>query len=116
MKSKKQSKRLHVRKGIRRKISGTAERPRLAVFKSNNGIYVQIIDDVNGRTILQCSSHQVSESGKKNCVVAEKIGKKIGENALKKDIKHIVFDRGGWPYHGKIASVATGARTAGLVF
>ena len=116
MKSKKVTKRLRIRRGIRKKIEGTTDRPRLSVFKSNRNIYAQLIDDSSGRTIVCSSSHQVGEKDKNNCSVSEKVGKKIAELAVKQKINQVVFDRGGWPYHGKLKSLAEAARKSGLTF
>lgn len=90
---------------IRSKIKGTSIRPRLSVFKSNKSLYAQVIDDEIGKTI-------VFEKGKN----AKEIGMKIAEKSLKKKIKKIVFDKGGYSYHGKIKAVAEGAREGGLEF
>lgn len=112
----KNSRRLRIRLGIRRKISGTAERPRLAVFKSNKGIYVQAIDDVAGNTLAFSSSVDVGQAGKNNIDVAKAVGVKIAEKLKEKGLDSVVFDRGGYPYHGKIKSLAEGAREGGLQF
>lgn len=88
---------------VRSKIKGTSLRPRLSVFKSNKGLYVQIIDDEKGKTI-------VSENGK----IAHEIGIKIAKKAISKKIKKVVFDKSGYKYHGKIKAVADGAREGGL--
>ncbi|MGB3466229.1 MAG: 50S ribosomal protein L18 [Cyclobacteriaceae bacterium] len=112
----KNSRRLRIRLGIRRKISGTAERPRLAVFKSNKGIYVQAIDDVAGNTLAFSSSVEVGQAGKNNMEVAKAVGSKVAEKLVEKGLNNVVFDRGGYPYHGKIKSLAEGAREGGLQF
>ena len=116
MKSKKITKRLRIRRGIRKKIQGSTERPRLSVFKSNRNIYVQLIDDTTGRTLAHSSSQKIGDADKNNIETAEKVGKHIGELALRQDIKQVVFDRGGWPYHGRLKSLAQGARKTGLIF
>ena len=116
MKSQKVVKRLRIRRGIRKKIQGSAERPRLSVFKSNRNIYVQLIDDVSSCTLACSSSQQVGAKDKNNCSVAEKVGKQIGELAVKKNIKQVVFDRNGWPYHGKLKALAEAVRREGLIF
>ena len=113
---KKVLKRQRIRHGIRKKIQGTTERPRLSVYKSNRNIYAQIIDDTKGHTLLQSSSYQVGAKDQSNCSVAEKVGQQIAEQAQQKNIKQVVFDRGGWPYHGKLKSLAEAARTSGLSF
>lgn len=104
-------------KRVRAKVSGTPEKPRLCVFRSLNNIYAQIIDDVNGVTLVSASS---VEKGFKNlgsnCEAARTIGKTIAERALAKGIENVVFDRGGYVYHGRIQSLAEGAREGGLKF
>jgi large subunit ribosomal protein L18 len=108
-------KRIHVR--IRRKLRGTAERPRLAVFRSVAHIYVQLIDDVDGKTLASASS--VDKSGKTNggnVAAAKAIGKLVAERAKEKGVKQVVFDRGGYQYHGRIKALADAAREAGLEF
>ena len=114
--SKKTSKRLRIKKGIRKKINGTAQLPRLSVFKSNKNIYAQLIDDQAGKTLVSSSSHHIKLKGKKNIETSEKVGRDIGVKAKGKNIKKIVFDRGGWPYHGKLRALAEGAREEGLIF
>lgn len=100
---------------IRKKINGTAEAPRLCVFRSNKNIYAQIIDDEKGATIVSASSLK-SESYGGNVDAAREVGKKIAELALEKGIKTVVFDRSGYIYHGRVAAVAEGAREGGLEF
>ena len=107
--------RIHQR--IRRKLSGTKERPRLAVFRSVAHIYAQIIDDVEGRTLASASS--VDKDGKTkggNVAAAKAIGKLVAERAKEKGVKAVVFDRGGYQYHGRIKALADAAREAGLEF
>lgn len=102
---------------VRGKISGTPERPRLAVFRSENHIYAQIIDDVAGNTLCSASSVEKSFEGKgSNCEAAKKIGNIIAERALAKGIEEVVFDRGGYIFHGRVAALAEGARESGLKF
>ena len=98
---------------IRAKIAGTLVRPRLSVFRSNRFIYAQIIDDDNSKTLLAVTSKGEKETGVK---AAQLIGKRLGEEAKKKGIKTIVFDRGGYRYHGLVKALAEGARESGLVF
>jgi len=110
-------KRKHLR--VRKKISGTAECPRLCVFRSNANIYAQIIDDVNGNTLVSASSldkdiKSAGNGGNKDA--AASVGKLVAERALAKDIKEVVFDRGGYVYHGRVAALAEAAREAGLSF
>jgi large subunit ribosomal protein L18 len=115
----KKEKRDKRRKRIRKNVSGTVERPRMAVFKSNKTLYVQIIDDTKGETLFSMSTKNLSTKGnveKSNLKSAMELGTKFGEAVLKKKIKTVVFDRGGYRYHGKVKSLAEGARKAGLVF
>ena len=105
---------------IRNKILGTKERPRLCIYKSNKHIYAQLIDDVEAKTLLSCSTIQPSLKTKIkstwNKEAAKVIGEMIAESAVDKGIKSVVFDRGGNKYHGKVMSFANGARGAGLKF
>ena len=102
---------------VRGKISGTAERPRLCVFRSENHIYAQIIDDVAGNTLVSASSVEKGFEGKGgNVDAAKKIGAAIAERALQKGIEEVVFDRGGYIYHGRVKALAEGAREGGLKF
>ena len=105
----------HVR--VRGKISGTPERPRLNVFRSNANIYAQIIDDVNGVTLVSANTLEKSfEGAAVNCEAAKKIGTVLAERAKAKGIEEVVFDRGGYVYHGRVAALAEGAREGGLKF
>jgi large subunit ribosomal protein L18 len=107
--------RIHRR--IRRKLSGTAERPRLAIFRSVAHIYAQVIDDAAGRTLVSASS--VDKGGKTdggNVATAKAIGKLVAERAKEKGVKSVVFDRGGYQYHGRVKALADAAREAGLEF
>ncbi len=105
----------HVR--VRGKISGTPERPRLNVFRSNANIYAQIIDDVNGVTLVSASTLEKSfEGAAGNCEAAKKVGTVLAERAKDKGIEEVVFDRGGYVYHGRVAALAEGAREGGLKF
>lgn len=101
---------------VRKKVGGTAERPRLAVFRSNKHIYVQAIDDFAGRTIASASTMEAdARTGATSTVdAAKQVGKRVGERAKAAGITTVVFDRGGFKYHGRIAAVAEGAREAGL--
>jgi len=103
---------------IRKTVSGTEQRPRLAVFRSNKEIYAQIIDDVNGKTIIAASSRDIDiDASKVNKVEAAKlVGKAIAERAIKAGVESITFDRGGYLYHGRVKSLAEGAREGGLKF
>lgn len=110
--------RRHIR--LRKKVKGTADRPRLAVYRSNHYIYAQIIDDITGNTLVSASSLEKDLRAKHksnvNIKVATEIGKLIGERAKAKGIKAVVFDRGGFIYHGRIKSLADAARECGLEF
>ncbi|HPF11397.1 MAG TPA: 50S ribosomal protein L18 [Flavobacteriaceae bacterium] len=108
--------RIHYR--IRKKVSGSDQRPRLAVFRSNKEIYAQLIDDVNGKTITAASSRDKEiESSKGNkSELAKLVGKSIAEKAIKAGVEVVAFDRGGYLYHGRVKSLAEGAREGGLKF
>ena len=107
--------RRHVR--VRAKISGTPERPRLNVFRSNANIYAQIIDDVNGVTLVSANTLEKEfEGATGNCEAAKKVGTVLAERAKAKGINEVVFDRGGYVYHGRVAALAEGAREGGLQF
>ena len=109
--------RLKRHKRVRAKISGTPERPRLNVFRSNANIYAQIIDDVNGVTLVSASSlDKTFEGVTGNIEAAHKVGKTVAERAKAKGIDTVVFDRGGYLYHGRVKSLAEGAREGGLEF
>ena len=102
---------------VRGKISGTAECPRLAVYRSNKNIYAQIIDDVKGVTLVSASSIEAAFEGiGSNKEAAKKVGAKIAEKALAAGITEVVFDRGGYIYHGRVSELAAGAREGGLKF
>ena len=101
---------------VRAKISGTAERPRLSVFRSEKNIYAQIIDDVAGNTLVAASSVEKDFGPGSNKEAARKVGKMIAERAKAKGIDTVVFDRGGYLYHGRVAELAEGAREAGREF
>ncbi len=100
---------------IRKKVKGTSERPRLNVFRSNNHIYCQLIDDRKGVTLAGASSKEVSSEGTKK-EIAKRVGEKIAERALALSISTSVFDRGGYLYHGRVKALADGARSKGLQF
>ena len=105
----------HVR--VRGKISGTPERPRLNVFRSNANIYAQIIDDVNGVTLVSANTLEKEFEGTTgNCEAAKKVGAVLAERAKAKGINVVVFDRGGYIFHGRVAALAEGARENGLKF
>ena len=113
----KSERRQRIQYRIRKTVTGTAARPRLSVFRSNKEIYAQLIDDVNGVTLLATSSKDKGVTAKGTKVeVAAEVGKLVAEKALKAGIDTVTFDRGGYLYHGRIKSLAEGARAAGLKF
>src|SRR3954462_8585132 len=116
MKQTKAEARLKRRKRIRGKIAGTAERPRLSVFRSNKSIYAQVIDDAPGTTLAAASTkHLAAVSGKKSEQAGE-VGKPLAQRAKEKGVGRVVFDRGGYLYHGRVKALADGAREGGLEF
>jgi large subunit ribosomal protein L18 len=111
------SRRDRIKKGIRKRLSGSTERPRLSVYRSNKGIYAQIIDDLTGKTIVSASSLSKDFTGdgtKSDQSVA--VGKLVAQKAIAAGIKDVVFDRNGYLYHGRVKSLAEGAREGGLNF
>lgn len=100
---------------VRIKISGTASRPRLSVFRSNTGLFLQLIDDTVGKTLVSASSKEIKSKGKK-LEISHELGKLIAEKAKTKNITSVVFDRGSYKYHGRVQAVAEGARANGLQF
>jgi large subunit ribosomal protein L18 len=111
--------RLRRHRRVRKKVQGTAERPRLAVYRSNRNLSVQIIDDVSGRTLVSASSLEADfrkQQTGSNIAAATAIGTLVAERAKKSGITSVVFDRGGFLYHGRIAAIADAARAAGLEF
>jgi len=106
--------RIHAR--IRRKLSGTTERPRLSVHRSLNHIYAQVIDDQTGETLVSASTLAIKAKTGGNIAAAKEIGKAIAERAVEKGVKKVVFDRGGYLYHGRVKALADAAREAGLDF
>jgi large subunit ribosomal protein L18 len=116
-KKDKNAQRLKRHTRVRGKISGTTERPRLAVYRSNANIYAQIIDDVKGVTLCSASTVEKDFDGiGSNKEAAKKVGKKLAEKALASGITEVVFDRGGYIYHGRVSELAAGAREGGLKF
>jgi large subunit ribosomal protein L18 len=111
------SRRDRIKKGIRKRLSGSSERPRLSVYRSNKGIYAQIIDDVSGKTIVSASSLSKEFNAKGNkSEQSTAVGKLVAEKAVAAGIKDVVFDRNGYLYHGRVKSLADGAREGGLNF
>ena len=114
----KNQRRLRIKSRIRKVVSGTEARPRLAVYRSNKEIYAQIVDDVTGKTLAAASSRDkniASEKGTKS-EIAALVGKAVAEKSIKAGINTISFDRGGYQYHGRVKSLAEGAREGGLKF
>ncbi len=111
------SRRERIKQGIRKRLSGSFERPRLSVYRSNKGIYAQIIDDTTGKTLVSASSlsKEFSTNGPKN-EQSKAVGKLVAEKAIAAGISQVVFDRNGYLYHGRVKSLADGAREAGLNF
>jgi large subunit ribosomal protein L18 len=116
MLSKKVARRNRIRYAIRSKIAGTAERPRLSVFRSNKEIYAQLIDDVAGHTLVSASSRENKEASGSKSDRSKMVGKSLAERAVAKGISTVIFDRGGYLYHGRVKSLADGAREGGLKF
>ena len=108
------ARRIKIKKRIRGRISGTAARPRMSVFRSNKQIYVQLIDDVAGRTLVSASSKGIEEGTKSE--IAEKVGENVAAKAIAAGINEVVFDRNGFLFHGRVKSLAEGARKGGLKF
>lgn len=111
---KQNARRARVRRGIRARISGTAERPRISIYRSNKHIYAQVIDDLEGRTIVAASSLEKGVSGGNPIEVATSVGKLVGERIKESGIDNVVFDRNGYRYHGRIKGVADGLRESGI--
>lgn len=111
----KQAKKIRRHNKIRAKIKGASKRPRLSVFRSNKGMFLQLIDDNKGVTLVSAKSSEIKKKDKKT-VVSFELGKLIAAKAAEKKIKEVVFDRGGYKYHGRVKMVADGAREGGLKF
>ncbi len=116
----KRTRRLKVKARIRKTVSGTPEAPRISVFRSNKHIYAQIIDDVNGLTLVSASTKnkEIVEKieGLNKSQQAELVGKTLAEKALNSNLKNVIFDRNGYKYHGRVKALAEGARKGGLIF
>lgn len=108
--------RTRVKRGIRKKITGTPERPRLTVFRSNKNIYAQIVDDLNGHTLAAANSLQDGIASGKPVEAANAVGKAVADAAKKAGVETVVFDRNGYQYHGRVKALAEGAREGGLTF
>lgn len=113
----KSERRTRIKRRVRKTVQGTTDRPRLSVFRSNNEIYAQVISDVDGKTLAAASSldKDISKDGTKSDI-AKAVGKKVAERATAKGVESISFDRNGYLYHGRVKSLAEGAREAGLKF
>lgn len=111
----KNKRRVRVKRGIRKNILGTSERPRLSVFRSNRHIYAQLIDDLNGVTVAAASS-QAEELKGSPVDQSKAVGQKLAENAKAAGVESVVFDRNGYRYHGRVQALADGARESGLQF
>lgn len=111
----KTQRRSRIKKRVRKSVQGTAERPRLSVFKSNKAIYAQLIDDLNGHTLAATSSKEVGKDSI-TVEVSKEVGKKLAEKAKANGVETVVFDRGGYIYHGRVKALADGAREGGLKF
>ena len=112
----KHQRRAAVKRGIRKKISGTGERPRLTVFRSNAHIYAQLVDDSAGRTLAAAGSNVDGVEGKNRTEISKAVGQKLAESAREAGIEQVVFDRNGYRYHGRVKALAEGAREGGLKF
>lgn len=116
MATKKDLRRLRIRRSIRKKISGSSQKPRLSVFRSNKDIYAQLIDDINGHTLISASSRELDGGKTTKTEVSKTVGQKLAEKALGQGISEVTFDRGGYLFHGRVKALAEGAREAGLKF
>ena len=116
MAGKNNERRARIKSGIRKRMEGTTDRPRLSVFRSNKGIYGQIIDDIKGVTLAAASTSELGDKTKLSVETSKSVGKKLAEKAVASGIQTIVFDRNGYLYHGNIKAFAEGAREGGLKF
>ena len=116
MAGKNNERRERIKRGVRKKVNGTTERPRLSIFRSNKSIYAQLIDDIKGVTIASASSVELGDKAKLSIENSKQVGKKIAEKAIATGVQSIVFDRNGYLYHGNIKALAEGAREGGLKF
>ena len=113
---KKTQRRSRIKKGIRKRVAGTAERPRLTVYRSNREIYAQIIDDERGVTLASASSRTFDKGGMTPVAQAAEVGKAVAQAAQGANVNQVVFDRNGYLYHGRVKALAEGAREGGLNF
>ena len=119
MASNKQESRIKIRRRIRKKLDGTEQKPRLSIFRSNKNIFAQVIDDVNGKTLAAASSLSKEIAEKKDINKVEQaklVGNLIAQKAIEKGVQTVVFDRGGYLYHGRVKNLAESAREGGLKF
>ncbi|MFO8129459.1 MAG: 50S ribosomal protein L18 [Bacteroidales bacterium] len=118
MKDKKKFRRYRIKMRIRKRLSGSAEKPRMSVYRSNKQIYVQLINDHEGKTLISASSREkgIAEKDVNKTEQAQKVGALIAEKAKEAGIEHVVFDRNGYLYHGRVKSLAEAARKSGLKF
>ena len=116
MSVQKSERRLRIRRSIRTKISGTATKPRLSVFRSNKAIYAQLINDLEGKTLISVSSSTIESNNGSKVEISSQVGKTLASKAQKIGISEVVFDRSGYLYHGRVKSLAEGAREGGLKF
>jgi large subunit ribosomal protein L18 len=116
MAKSKLARRMRVKRGIRKKISGSASRPRLSIYRSNSQIYAQLINDETGRTLASASSLSSEVSGENRIAVSKAVGLKLAEVAKTAGIESVVMDRNGFRYHGRVQALAEGAREGGLKF
>ena len=116
MAAAKNIRRSRIHKRVRKIVSGTEQRPRLCVFRSNKEIYCQLIDDMSGITLAAASSREISKNGGNKIEVAKQVGSMIGDRANELKIQTVIFDRGGYLYHGRVKALADGAREKGLKF
>ena len=114
--NQKAERRIRVKRGIRSKVSGTAQRPRLTVFRSNRHIYAQLIDDLAGKTLAAASSREEGGEGGNPIERASSVGKLLGRRAKDAGLEAAVFDRNGYKYHGRVRALAEGAREGGITF
>ena len=110
----KRERRIRIKRRIRNKISGTSETPRMSVYRSNTDIYVQVIDDLDNKTLVSASSLKIEKKGLNKTELSKQVGEEIAKKAIEKGINTVVFDRGGYLYHGRVKAVAEAAREAGL--
>ena len=110
----KKERRIKIKHRIRKKVHGTASRPRLTVFRSNKAIYAQVINDLEGKTIVSAASKGITEGNKTE--VAKKVGELVAQKCIAAGVTEVVFDRNGYLYHGRVQALAEGAREAGLKF